>query len=200
MVLDTEQFIDWLTGVGMDADEARSFVDALNEDRAELLTGAEFTAAMSGLSGEMAQHRGETREQLAAMRELIAGLRAEFAELRAESREQHAETRSMMREQIGELRVESHERDAETRVEARERDGETRAMMRAQHAAVLAQMATMRADLIEANARTAERTADRADEQIGAMRNQTMSLVRIAMGLGLANFAALVAVLIRFAF
>ena len=69
-------------------------------------------------------------------------------------------------------------------------------MMRAQHAAVLAQMATMRADLIEANARTAERTADRADEQIGAMRNQTMSLVRIAMGLGLANFAALVAVLI----
>ena len=65
MVLDTQQFIDWLTGVGMDADEARSFVDALNEDRAELLTVAEFNAAMSGLRGEMAQHRGETREQLA---------------------------------------------------------------------------------------------------------------------------------------
>ena len=160
MVLDTQQFIDWLTGVGMDADEARSFVDALNGDRAELLTVPEFTAAMSGLSGEMAQHRGETREQLAAMRELIAGLQAEHAEIRAEAREQNAETRAM----------------------------------------VLTQMAVMRADLIEANARTAERTADRADEQISAMRNQTMSLVRIAMGLGLANFAALVAVLIRFAF
>ena len=171
MVLDTQQFIDWLTGVGMDADEARSFVDALNGDRAELLTVPEFTAAMSGLSGEMAQHRGETREQLAAMRELIAGLQAEHAEIRAEAREQIAELRA----------------------EAREQNAETRAM-------VLTQMATMRADLIEANARTAERTADRADEQIGDMRNQTMSLVRIAMGLGLANFAALVAVLIRFAF
>ena len=178
MVLDTQQFIDWLTGVGMDADEARSFVDALNEDRAELLPVAEFTAAISDQRGQMAQHRGETREQLAAMRELTAELRAEFAELRAESREQNAETRAMIREQIAEVRAESRE----------------------QHAVVLAQMATMRADLIEANARTAERTADRADEQISAMRNQTMSLVRIAMGLGLANFAALVAVLIRFAF
>ena len=189
MVLDTEQFIDWLTGVGMDAGDARGFVDALNEDRAELLPVAEFTAAISDQRGQMAQHRGETREQLAAMRELTAGLRAEFAELRAESREQHAETRGMMREQIGELRVESRERDAETR-----------GMMREMHAALLAQMAAMRADSIEDNARTAERAADRADEQIGAMRNQTMSLVRIAMGLGLANFAALVAVLIRFAF
>ena len=77
MVLDTQQFIDWLTGVGLDADEARSFVDALNEDRAELLTVAEFNAAMSGLRGDMAQHRGETREQLAALRELTAGLQAE---------------------------------------------------------------------------------------------------------------------------
>ncbi len=167
MVLDTQQFIEWLTGVGMDADDARSFVDALNEDRAELLTAAEFTTAISDQRGQMAQHRGETREQLAEMRELFAGLRAEFAELRAESREQHAETRGMMREM---------------------------------HAALLAQMAMMRAELIEDNARTAERTADRADEQISAMRNQTMSLVRIAMGLGLANFAALVAVLIRLAF
>ena len=171
MVLDTQQFIDWLTGVGMDADEARSFVDALNEDRAELLTGAEFTAAMSGLSGEMAQHRGETREQLAAMRELIAGLRAEHAEIRAEAREQ-----------IAELRAETREQNAETR------------------AMVLTQMAVMRADLIEANVRTAERSADRADEQIGDMRSQTTSLVRLAIGLGVANFAALVAVLIRFAF
>ena len=167
MVLDTQQFIEWLTGVGMDADDARSLVDALNEDRAELLTAAEFTTAISDQRGQMAQHRGETREQLAAMRELFAGLRAEFAELRAESREQHAETRGMMREM---------------------------------HAALLAQMAMMRAELIEDNARTAERTADRADEQISAMRNQTMSPVRIAMGLGLANFAAVVAVLIRLAF
>ena len=101
MVLDTQQFIEWLTGVGMDADDARGFVDALNEDHAELLPVAEFTAAISDQRGQMAQHRGETREQLAASRELIAGLRAEFAELRAESREQHAETRSMMRDQIG---------------------------------------------------------------------------------------------------
>ncbi len=178
MVLDTQQFIEWLMGVGMDADDARSFVDALNADRSELLPVAEFTAAISDQRGQMAQHRGETREQLAAMRELFAGLRAEFAELRAESREQHAETRAMMREQIAEVRAESRE----------------------QHAVVLAQMAMMRAELIEANARTAERAADRADEQIGDMRSQTTSLVRLAVGLGLANFAALVAVLIRLAF
>ena len=164
MVLDTQQFIDWLTGVGMDADEARSFVDALNEDRAELLTVADFTAAMSGLSGEMAQHRGETREQLAALRELIAGPQAEHAEIRAESREPHAETLAMMRED---------------------------------HAALLTQMATMRADVIEAMDLEAERSADRLDEQISAWRNQTIPLLRLVVGLGLANFAAVVAVLIR---
>ena len=164
MVLDTQRFIDWLTGVGLDADEARSFVDALNEDRAELLTVADFTAAMSGLSGDMAQHRGETREQLATLRKRTAGLHAESAELRAESREQHAETLAMMRED---------------------------------HAALLTQMATMRADVIEAMDLEAERSADRLDEQISAWRNQTIPLLRLVVGLGLANFAAVIAVLIR---
>ena len=62
----------------------------------------------------------------------------------------------MMREQIAELRAETREQNAETR-----------GMMREMHAALLTQMAVMRADLIEANVRTAERSADRADEQIG---------------------------------